>query len=119
MIETTCPQLLVETVQGVTIASFTSTHLVAEEVILEIETELIGLIDAARPSSVLLDFRDVRVMSSTMLAVLLKVSRRVSSLDGRLKICGLSPDLEPIFRITRFDRLFEVYAEERLALDAF
>ncbi|MHC5538305.1 STAS domain-containing protein [Singulisphaera rosea] len=119
MIETTSPQLLVETVQGVMIASFTNTQLVSEEVLFEVESELIGLVDGSRPSSVLLNFREVRSMSSTMLAVLLKVSRRVSGIGGRLKICGLSPDLEPIFRITRFDRLFEVYPEEYLALDAF
>jgi anti-sigma B factor antagonist len=58
-------------------------------------------------------------MSSTMLAILLKVARKIAGAQGQLRLCALTPDLLEIFRITRFDRLFEIHAEEWAALDAF
>ena len=67
----------------------------------------------------LLNFRAVQYMSSTMLAVLLKYARRVAGLRGQLKLCCIAPDLLEVFRITRFDRLFEIHAEELTALDSF
>ncbi len=117
--QTLCPRLLVETVHGVTVASFTDELLVSEEAIHEVDEQLIGLIESSKPEKVLLNFSEVRGMSSTMLAVLLKIGRRVTALEGSLKLCGLSMDLMEIFKITRFDRIFEIYPEEWEALDAF
>jgi len=111
--------LLVESVHGITVAKFTDELLVSEEVLHEVDEQLIGLVDSAQPDRILLNFSEVRGMSSAMLGILLKVARKVSGLGGRLKISGLSPDLFEIFRITRFDRIFETYSEEWEALDAF
>jgi anti-sigma B factor antagonist len=119
MSQTTSPRLLVENVQGIIVARFTDEMIVSEEVIWEVDEQLMGLLDGPSAPKLLLNFRDVRVMSSTMLAILLKLSRRVAGARGELKLCGLSPDLLEIFRITRFDRMFEIHAEEWTALDSF
>jgi anti-sigma B factor antagonist len=119
MTRTLSPRLLVETVEGITIASFTDEMIVSEEVIFEVDEQLMNLLDGPSPQKMLLNFREVRVMSSTMLAILLKLSRRIAGVQGELKLCGLSPDLLEIFRISRFDRLFEIHDEEWTALDTF
>jgi anti-sigma B factor antagonist len=113
------PRLLIETVHGVTVASFTDPMLVSEEVFGDLDVQLSELIEGARPEKLLLNFREVRGMSSTMLAVLLKVTRKIAQAQGRLKLCCLAPDLQEIFKITRFDRIFQIYDEESQALDAF
>jgi anti-sigma B factor antagonist len=119
MMQVTTPRVLIETVHGITVASFTDEAIVSEEVILEVGEQLVDLLDGARPERLVLNFREVRSMSSTMLAILLKVARKVGQFGGRLKLCCLAADLQEIFRITRFDRLFEIYDEESLALDSF
>ncbi len=119
MTRTTFPRVYVESIGGVTVATIAENELVAEEVIFELDEQLLELAEALPSSDVLLNFREVRLMSSTMLAVLLKFSRRIAAVRGRLKLCGVAPDLMEIFKITRFDRLFEIHQEEYLALDAF
>lgn len=113
------PRVLVETIHGVTIANFADSEILNEEVIVEVDEQLQELVGALGQPDVLLNFREVRLMSSTMLAVLLKFARRVSAAQGRMKLCCIAPDLAQVFKITRFDRIFEIYDEESKALDAF
>jgi anti-sigma B factor antagonist len=113
------PRLYLETVDGVTVATFAGPDLIAEDVIAEVGDQLTELATGPAASKVLLNFREVRLMSSTMLAILLKFARRVEESGGRLKLCRIAPDLRVIFQITRFDRLFDIYDEEWAALDSF
>jgi anti-sigma B factor antagonist len=119
MSTTIYPRLFVEIVGEVMIASFTDSELVAEGVIEELDDQLTELGEWPGVTNVLLSFRDVRLMSSMMLAVLLKFARCVARHGGRLKLSCVAPDLLEIFRITRFDRLFEIHQEETRALDSF
>src|SRR3954462_5582172 len=113
------PRVLVEAIHGITVASFADSEILTEDVIEEVGDQLDELIDGRGPADILLNFREVRLMSSTMLAVLLRFSRRVAATRGRLKLCCIAPDLMQAFRITRFDRIFEIHDEESAALDAF
>lgn len=119
MTATTYPRVYVETIGDVTVASFSDNEMISEDVIHEVDEQLGELARGLSSGDVLLNFREVRLMSSTMLAVLLKFSRRVAGLRGKVKLCCLDPSLLEIFKITRFDRLFEIHDEEFLALDSF
>lgn len=119
MTTTTSPRVFVETIGGVTVASFATNEIVSEEVIHEVDEQLADLAKGLASGDVLLNFREVRQMSSTMLAILLKFSRRIAAMQGKVKLCCLDPSLLEIFKITRFDRLFEIFDEEFLALDSF
>ena len=119
MSSTARSRVLVETVGGVTVASFADSELTADQVIEEVGEQLNGLADNLGLTKVLLNFREVRFMSSSMLAVLLKFSRKVTAAQGQLKLCSIAPNLKEIFKITRFDRIFEIYDEESVALDSF
>lgn len=118
MLTTLKPRVYMESVGGTTVVSFADTDLTSEAVIAEVGDQL-RLIDGSRLSQVVLSFRDVQLMSSTMLAVLLGFSRRVAAAGGRLKLSGIAPDLLVVFRITRFDRIFEIYPDDPSALDSF
>jgi len=113
------PRVLVETIHGITVASFSDAEILTEEVIDEVYEQLHDLLVGLGRADVLLNFREVRLMSSTMLAVLLKFARKVSTAGGCLKLCCLAPDLLQAFKITRFDRIFEIHDEESTALDSF
>jgi anti-sigma B factor antagonist len=117
--ETVCPRVFVESIDGVTVASFADAELVSEEVIGAVDEQLTDLARGLTAGDVLLNFREVRLMSSTMLAVLLMFSRKVAAVGGKVKLCCLDPSLVEIFKITRFDRLFEIHADEFVALDSF
>jgi anti-sigma B factor antagonist len=114
----TSPRVFVDTVEGVTVVTFADTRLIAEDVLAEVG-DLLGLIDGPGLARVLLNFREVRFMSSSFLASLMKLSRRVAAVGGQVKLCGIAPDLIRVFKITCFDRLFEIYEDEGTALDSF
>ena len=112
-------RVFLETVGGVTVASFADADLIADQVIEEVGRQLENLAEGLELGRVVLNFREVRFMSSSMLAVLLRFSRKVSAANGRLKLCCIAPSLREIFKITRFDRIFEIFEEESTALDSF
>ncbi|MDR3636996.1 MAG: STAS domain-containing protein [Isosphaeraceae bacterium] len=119
MYGTVCPRVFVEDVEGVLVASLVDGELLEQGVIGEVDDQLIELSGWVGASDILLSFRDVQLMSSTLLAVLLRFGRTVSRSGGRLKLCSIAPHLLEVFRITRFDRLFAIYPDEASALCAF
>jgi anti-sigma B factor antagonist len=120
MLNATCTHLMVEkTVDGITVAGFADVELLDARTIGEVEDELRELAYGLGAAPLLLDFGRVRLMSSRMLGVLLHFSRQFRQGGGRLKLCGLALDLREVFRIARYDRLFEIYSDEMQALDSF
>jgi anti-sigma B factor antagonist len=111
--------LLEKTIDGVTVASFADAELLDERVIGEVEEELWEIAYGLGAASLLLGFGRVRLMSSCMLGVLLLFSRRFQVIGGRLKLCDIAPRLREVFRIARYEGLFEIYPDEMQALDAF
>lgn len=112
------PRLYLETIEGVTVITISGPELIAEHVLVELAAQF-DEIDGPGLSRVLVNFREVRTMSSGLLGVLMKLQRRVRAAGGQLKLCQIAPDLFVAFRITRFDRLFDIHDEEWTALDAF
>lgn len=111
--------LVEKTVDGITVAGLADAELLDAQAIGEVEGELRDLAYGLGPAALLLDFGRVRLMSSCMLGVLLGFSRRFHASGGRLKLCGLTPDLREVFRIAHYQGLFEVYSDEMQALDSF
>lgn len=112
-------RLLMEPVDGVMVASFSDDALLAEDVVREVEDQFEVLWDGVGAGGVLVNFRGVRFVSSTMLAVLIKFARKVEKGGGRVKVCELAPHLKEVFRLGRFDRFCEVFDDEATALDSF
>ena len=69
------------------------------------------LIDRAsekRGVQLVLDLGDVQYLSSTALGKLIKLKKKVMGVRGRLRIENLHSDLREVFRITRFDQVFDI-----------
>ena len=80
---------------------------------------LAGRLDAARAPEAdalfdtidgpcLVDFTELRYISSAGLGVLLKTQKRLMDAGHALRLTGLSPHLGEIFRFAGFDRIFEI-----------
>ena len=65
---------------------------------------------------VLLDFSNLRFFSSAVLDALIRINKLVRSTAGHLAVCGLSPELTEVFKITRLDNLFKIYRDQAEAL---
>jgi anti-sigma B factor antagonist len=67
----------------------------------------------------LLDLQGIDTLSTHSLGILANFQRKLDALGGQLKFCNLSPDMKQLFRMTKFDQIFEIYDNPEHALGAF
>ena len=111
--------LRLETIDGVTVVSFVDTKIVSEESITEVGDQLYSLVEELRHKKLLLNFGNVQYLSSAALGKLINLKKKVGTVSGTLKLCCIHPELLEVFRITRLDKVFDIYKEEQAALDAY
>jgi anti-sigma B factor antagonist len=111
--------LRLENVNGVTVVSFVDSKIVTEENIQEVGDQLYSLVEDEGHKHLLLNFGNVQYLSSAALGKLINLKKKVGAVKGKLKLCCIHPDLLEVFKITRLDQVFEIYPEERQALDKF
>lgn len=112
-------QLVVQDIGGVTIANFGSSSILEGSAVEALGRQLLDLVDNQARRKMLLDFSRVRLLSSTMLGVLLHMRKQLTAIKGRMVICGLRPELRRVFKVSKLEKLFEFYDKEEQALNSF
>ncbi len=69
-------------------------------------------------AALVLDFAQVSYISSIGLRALMLAIKQVKAQRGRLVLAGLSPLVLEVFKISRFDMLFEILPDRDAALAA-
>lgn len=64
---------------------------------------------AGGASQLVIDFSEVSFLNSSGLGALVGVLKKVGN-RGEVVVCGLSSEVEQMFRICRMDRVFNTYA---------
>jgi len=65
------------------------------------------LLDGISESTVL-NFQDLRYISSSGLGILIKVQRRLDATGDKIKIINSSDHIRELFTVTRFDLIFDI-----------
>ena len=81
--------------------------------------QLYDLVEVQAHRKVVLDFSEVRFLSSSALGMLLKLRQKSNLVKGRILIAGMRDELLKVFKISRIDKLFEFHPSEERALNAF
>lgn len=58
--------------------------------------------------STVLDFKDLKYISSSGLGILIKVQRRLDTTGSKLTIINSSDHIRELFAVTRFDMIFDI-----------
>ena len=103
----------IETIDGVTVVMLTG-----PKVVVEIKDPLYALVDGLRQRRLVLDFANVRFMSSSGLAILITLKMKVDAAGGRLRLSGLDEDLVKLLRLTNLLGRFEVFGSRQEAVQA-
>jgi anti-sigma B factor antagonist len=120
MSETSFSHLNVNHVDGVAVVDFINADIVyASTVVEEIGKELRGLLSEQSLTKVLLNFKDVQYVSSSMLGQLVHLQKDADATRSQLKLVGLGPTLKDIFHIGHFDRIFEIHDDQATAMASF
>jgi anti-anti-sigma factor len=109
--------LHVRLVDGIAVVGLVDSEIVFEEAVVRaLGAELSDLINREGCTKLLLDLQGVRYISSSMLATLVALERKVRQAGGRLRLCGLGPTVHDIFATSHLDRLFEIDEDEASGL---
>ena len=68
---------------------------------------------------IVIDFSKVPYIDSSGLATLIELLQRLKKNGGSLRICSVSDQVKNVFEITKLHKLFEVYDDQRGALENF
>jgi len=65
----------------------------------------------------ILDFGNVQYLSSAILGLLIRISKRIYENDGLLRLCNINPKIYEIFKITLLTKTFDIYKDIESAAD--
>ena len=106
------PRISVKYAGNATVVSFTDEKILEERDINELQTSLMSVIESASGKmSLILDFGNVRFLSSAVLGLLIRVSKRIYEQEGQLRLCNINPRIYEIFKITRLTKTFDIYTD--------
>lgn len=69
--------------------------------------------------NILVDLENVAYVSSSVLGLFITTVRELQKQGGALKLLNPQPAVCNVLRLTRLDRIFELYTDRETALDSF
>jgi anti-sigma B factor antagonist len=104
------PRISVEYAENATIIIFTDKKILEEKDVQAIQESIMSVIESASDGiKLILDFSNVQFLSSAVLGLLIRISKKVYENDGQLKLCSINPKIYKIFKITRLTKIFDIY----------
>ena len=104
---------------GANVVEFADRKILEEFSIAEIGEELSKIVEGSQGVKLLLSFANVEHLSSAALGMLIKLNNQVQEQAGKLKLSDITPPIYEVFKITRLNKLFEIYGTKEEALDSF
>jgi anti-sigma B factor antagonist len=105
------PRISVEYRGDATIVAFTDEKILEETDIKALQESIMSVIEQADGINLILDFRNVRFLSSAVLGLLIRILKRICEHEGKLRLCGINPRIYEVFRITRLTKTFDIYED--------
>ena len=110
------PNLGVEYAENGTIVSFTDEKILEEKDINSLQESIMSVIEQTERINLILDFSHVKFLSSAVLGLLIRISKRIYEHDGQLRLCNIDPKIYEIFKITRLTKTFDIYKDVESAM---
>ena len=102
------PRISVKYLDRAAVIAFTDEKILEEKDIHDIQQSIMSVIDQAEHINLILDFSNVKFLSSAVLGLLLRISKKIYEQEGKLKLCGINPKIYEIFRITKLINIFDI-----------
>lgn len=110
------PNLSIEYSGRVVVAVPTDTKILDEEQIHSLEKTFMPLIEQNAGIRLVIDFTNVQFLTSSVLGLLIRINRKVLQSDGQIRLCCIDGKILDIFKITRLDKVFTIFADRQSAL---
>ncbi len=115
---TTKPGISVQYGENATIVTFLNEKILEEKDIKTLQDSVMSVIEQSDQINMILDFGNVKFLSSAVLGLLLRISKKIYERDSQLRLCNINPKIYEIFKITRLNKIFEIYSDLDSAMEA-
>ena len=105
------PRISVEYSTNAVIVSFTDEKILEDKDINALQESIMSVIDQSEKINLILDFGNVKFLSSAVLGLLIRISKRIYESEGHLRLCNINPKIYEIFKITRLTKTFDIYKD--------
>lgn len=112
------PRISVEYIKDVTIIAFTEEKILDEGDIKSLSESVMSVIEQGGQIQLILDFCNVRFLSSAVLGLLIRISKKIYEGDGQLRLCNINPKIYEVFKITRLTNVFEIHKNVEKAMES-
>jgi len=111
------PRISVEYAENAIIITLADEKILEETDIRALQESIMSVIEQAKRINLILDFRNVRFLSSAVLGLLVRISKRIYEHDSQLRLCNIKPRIHEIFKITRLTKIFDIYSDLESAVE--
>jgi anti-sigma B factor antagonist len=101
---------------AVTVASFRGASILDVLTIQHVGRDLFDLVEGQKKKAVVLDFADVRFLSSQAFGILLALRRKCDALGTAVALCSIHPALVRVFELTNLNKMFKIYEQRDEAI---
>ncbi len=102
------PRISVEYADNATVVAFTGEKILEEKDIQALQASVMSVVEQGEQINLILDFGNVRFLSSAVLGLLIRVSKKIYERDGNLRLCNINPKIYEVFKITRLTKVFDI-----------
>jgi len=93
---------------NVTFVTFNDPNILTDQRVKELEEELMPLVEQARRENMVLDFCNVKLLTSASLGLLVKIHRRIHEKGGYLQLQHVNPNINKVFKITGLSKILDI-----------
>lgn len=111
------PRISVEYAENATIITLADEKILEEKDIRALQESIMSVIEQSERMNLILDFCNVRFLSSAVLGLLIRISKKIYERDGQLRLCNINPKIHEIFKITRLTKVFDIYQDTESAAE--
>jgi len=110
------PKIDIQTLGDVTVVSFPETTLLDTMAADHFGREIYRVLEAGVRTGLVIDFANVRFLSSPTLGVLVSLSRRAKRSGTRVVLAAVPSEFAAVFKVTDLLKFFEMYERREDAL---
>ena len=92
----------------VTFVTFTDERILEEKQLRELKKSFEAVIERNDNKKLILDFVNVKFMTSAFLGLLIRIHKKVCELGGQIQICNIDPNIRRVFEITQLTKIFDI-----------
>lgn len=96
----------------VCVVNFLTSQVLDEMNVQQLGQELNDLVDKEGKTKIVINFAKIKFLSSAVLGKLIALNKKMTAQKGRLAFCTINPDIMQVFKITRLDKLIDIYDDE-------